>query len=133
MIIADIFIYAIAILIIAATVAAVASKVMSARKNRQPSVVNGIHAKRISWTVTIAAALLLIVTFLTAPTAMMIVNGNAYDDTLWLRASGMCVTSCIALIAAAIACVIFGLIQNRRSGNRQPAASMFIRTKRAKR
>ena len=111
--IADIVITIITALLSIALIAAAASKFLSLRKNRSASTLNGIPAKRITWTVTAFTILLLAITFLALPADTLIVNGKDFDDTLMLRLTGMCVTSSIVLLIAASISLCFGYFRKK--------------------
>ena len=71
-------------------------------------VVNNIPARRISVCVALGTLLLLVLTFALSSTDALKVNGAAYTDTFWLRASGMFVGTSLLMIVAAIAAVVYG-------------------------
>ena len=71
-------------------------------------VVNNIPARRISVCVALGTLLLLVLTFALSSTDALKVNGAAYTDTFWLRASGMFVGTSLLMVVAAIAAVVFG-------------------------
>ena len=106
--IADIFIWLVLVLLVVACVAVVASKIVGLRRNKPLLVVNGIPAKRITWGVTAATVLLLLVTFVALPVDTMIINGIEYNDTTWLRVANMCVVTSLVLMLVAAVGVIVG-------------------------
>lgn len=71
-------------------------------------VVNNIPARRISVCVALGTLLLLVLTFALSSTDALKVNGAAYTDNFWLRASGMFVGTSLLMIVAAIAAVVYG-------------------------
>ena len=78
-------------------------------KNRYAGrVVNGIHTTRLAAVVAASTALLLAATFALAPTHSIVVNGDAYADTFWLRTAGMFIDTSLLMIAAAVGAVLFG-------------------------
>ena len=71
-------------------------------------VVNNIPARRISVCVALGTLLVLVLTFALSSADALKVNGAAYTDTFWLRASGMFVGTSLFMVVAAIAAVAFG-------------------------
>lgn len=68
-----------------------------------------VVARRIAWGVTVLLVITLAVTGLFASTQPIIINGQAFFDTLWLWMSDMLINSSITLIAVALVCVLFGM------------------------
>ena len=71
-------------------------------------VVNNIPVRKIGLAVAAGTALMLLLTFLLASSAPMRINGLNYTDTFWLKASGMFVSTSLAMIFVAIAAVVYG-------------------------
>ena len=101
-------------LLVGAIVAVSCSKILSLRKNQTPAVVNGIHGKRVTWCVTGVVIAVLAVTCLALPADRLYVNGEAYDDTLWLHVTNMFVASSLFLIIIGLCAIVFGVFQNKR-------------------
>lgn len=74
----------------------------SARTAKSESVVNGVPVKRITIGVAAGTVALLILTFLLSSSQPLVINGQPYAETFWLKTSGMFVTSSILLIAIAV-------------------------------
>lgn len=126
-VLADIMIILMMVLVAIACIAVVVSKVTSARKNRSVKMVNGIHAKRITYIATASTIVVLALTFLLLPSENMMINGEEYAENYMIRLANMSVASSLILIAAAVISIIYGMMQDRRSGNRKDIASMLIR------
>ena len=71
-------------------------------------VVNNIPARRISMCVALGTLLVLVLTFALSSDDSLKINGAAYTDSFWLRASGMFVGTSLFMVVAAIAAVAFG-------------------------
>ena len=69
---------------------------------------NNIPVRKIGLAVAAGTALMLLLTFLLASSAPMRINGLDYTDTFWLKASGMFVSTSLAMIFVAIAAVVYG-------------------------
>lgn len=78
---------------------------------------HGIRGRRISqvtWGVTVV---LLIVTFVLGSSSPLLVNGQNYQDWLWLKVSDMLVYSTVIMLVVAVAAVLFGATRYIRKGN----------------
>ena len=79
------------------------------RKNRGENVVvNNVPARRIAVAVIVGTALVLGVTFAFASTDALVVNGERFADTFWLRTAGMFIGTSLSLIGVAVAAVVYG-------------------------
>lgn len=89
---------------LAATLAAVVvSSVMSARRRlSDAAVVNGINTPLIVGITAAAVVACLIITYVTGSSQPIIIGGEEYADTLWLKASEMFINTAIVLLAAII-------------------------------
>ena len=74
---------------------------------------NGIHGKRITLCVTIGTVVLLAFLF-ALPSSSIYVNGELFEEKLWLRAANMFVVASVLLIIIGIGAILFGIIRNRR-------------------
>lgn len=110
----DLVIFLMMILLVGALIAVSCSKLLSLRKNQAPAVVNGIHGKRVTWCVTGGVIAILAVTCLALPTDRLFVNGEAFDDALWLHVTNMFVASSLVLIVVGLCAIVFGMFQNKR-------------------
>lgn len=119
-----------ALLLVVAFASAIVSKLLSVRKNHAPAIVNGIRAKRITYIATSATVVTLLLSFIAMPVGKLLINGELYEDELWMRVANMCVVSCMVLFAASILSICYGFFQNRRNGNREDVLAMITRRKR---
>lgn len=102
------------LLIVASSIIAVVSKVQSVRKNKQENIVNGIPAKRITYSVTAFTIVLCIISFALIPVSPLTINAEEFDNTFWLRVSNMCIITAFILLIASVGAIIFGIARNRR-------------------
>lgn len=89
----------------------------SSRQVDEVSQSHGIRGRRISqvtWGVTVV---LLIVTFVLGSSSPLLVNGQNYQDWLWLKVSDMLVYSTVIMLVVAVAAVLFGATRYIRKGN----------------
>ena len=101
------------ILLVGTFVVACLSKWHSVHANHTPAVVNGIHGKRITLGVTLGTIALMVVLF-ALPSSSIYVNGELFEEKLWLRAANMFVVASVLLIIIGIGAILFGVIINRR-------------------
>lgn len=90
------------------------SKIHSLRNNHDEEIENGIHGKRITYSVVGAVLLLMALAYLALPASEMIVNGEVFNDMVWLRTANMFVVSCLVMIVAGIVAIVYGAVMNRR-------------------
>lgn len=90
------------------------SKLHSLRTNHTLPVVNGIRGKRITWGVSLGVIVVMFMSYMFIPAGEMTINGEAFSESLWLRMANMFVVTCLFLMLAGVAAIIFGLIKNRR-------------------
>lgn len=83
---------------------------------RQESMVNGVPARKIFRLTWLSTLVVLVLSFVLASSAPMLVNGDNYADWLWLKVSDMFVVTSIVLLVAAIGAVIFGATRYIRKG-----------------
>ena len=101
------------LLLVGTFVVACLSKWHSVHTNHTPTVVNGIHGKRITLCVTIGTIVLLAFLF-ALPSSSIYVNGEMFEEKIWLRAANMFVVASVLLIIIGIGAILFGIIRNRR-------------------
>ena len=101
------------LLLIGTLAVACFAKWHSVRTNHSPAVVNGIHGKRITLCVTIGTVVLLAFLF-ALPSSSIYVNGEMFEEKIWLRAANMFVVASVLLIIIGIVAILFGIIRNRR-------------------
>lgn len=110
---APLFTDALLVLMLLLTVGAIGvaawSAIRSGKVNRGGErVVNNIPVRKIGLAVAAGTAAMLLLTFLLASSDPMRINGLDYTDAFWLRASGMFVSTSLAMIIVAIATVVYG-------------------------
>ena len=101
------------LLLVGTTAIACFAKWHSVRTNHSPAVVNGIHGKRITLGVTLGTIALMAVLF-ALPSSAIYVNGELFEEKLWLRAANMFVVASVLLIIIGVGAILFGIIRNRR-------------------
>lgn len=89
------------------------------RANQDEGVTNGIPARKITYITYGATALILLLTFVFGSTQAMVVNGQNFADTFWLRMSDMFVNSSLLLLVLAAGVVIFGATRYYRKEHRK--------------
>lgn len=89
------------------------------RANRSEGVTNGIPARKITYTTYGVTALLLVLTFVFGSTQSMLVNGQTFADSFWLRMSDMFVNTSLLLLALAAGVVLFGATRYYRKERRK--------------
>lgn len=89
------------------------------RANRSEGVTNGIPARKITYTTYGVTALLLVLTFVFGSTQSMLVNGQTFADSFWLRMSDMFVNTSLLLLTLAAGVVLFGATRYYRKERRK--------------
>ena len=89
------------------------------RANRSEGVTNGIPARKITYTTYGVTALLLVLTFVFGSTQSMLVNGQTFADSFWLRMSDMFVNTSLLLLVLAAGVVLFGATRYYRKERRK--------------
>lgn len=89
------------------------------KRGKEGKTVNNIPVKRLSYSVTIATLCLLLFTFLLADTTPLPINGEPYEDKLWLRLTGMFTITAIILMVLAAGLIIYGKIKDLQQEQRQ--------------
>ena len=101
------------------TIASIVAVVRGIRRaNRSEGVTNGIPARRITYTTYGITALILLLTFVFGSTQTMMVNGENFTDSFWLRITDMFVNSSLLLLVLAAGVVAFGATRYYRKGRR---------------
>ncbi len=108
------------ITLVLSLVLAVASTVHSHKLSPRKAERNGIAHRRLSLIVWLVVILCLGLTFAIGSTAPMFINGEDYEDPLWLRVADMFVYTSLTLLAAAVGAMVFGatryIRKNRKGG-----------------
>lgn len=71
-------------------------------------VINNVPARRITLSVAVGTLAVLLLTFLFSSTDALMVNGESFTDTFWLRTAGMFIGTSVLLILVAIGAVVYG-------------------------
>lgn len=74
---------------------------------------NGVPKGRIAWLTAGVLVVTLVVTWLTASTQPLNINGRIYDDALWLRMSDMLIHTAIVLVVVVAGAIAFSAIRTR--------------------
>lgn len=77
-------------------------------------IVNNIPAKKIAYSTVAAIVAMLVLTFAFGSSDMLIINGQEYTDTLWLKAADMFVSSALLLVAIGVMIIIVATVANSR-------------------
>jgi len=104
----DVIFFSIYVLLVAAVVMTLCSVYRSVRMS-DPSqrVENRIPVRRISWGVAILLVVVLVVTFLLGNSQPMLINGERFSNTVWLKVSDMFIYTAIILGFLAVVAVVF--------------------------
>lgn len=81
-------------------------------RGKAQRVQNNIPVKKISYSVLIGTAVLLLFTFLVGSSAPMSINGTPYTDRLWLKTSDMFILTSVVMMLLAVGALIAGAIRN---------------------
>ena len=100
-----------------AVVLTIGSIIIGIRKGNGKKRCNNIPLTKIGWGVTALLAVTLLLTFLTGNTDSIPVNGKAYSDSLWLRASTMFVLTSAVMMIVAVAIAIVSMIRKMMNSN----------------
>ena len=101
------------LLIIGTLALTIFSLVMAYRnRNKSAAVVNNVPAARIAYIISGGVVALLILTFLFGSSAPMVINGEQYNQTLWLKTADMFIFTAIAMLFVAIAAVEYSSIKH---------------------
>lgn len=101
------------LLIIGTLALTIFSLVMAYRnRNKSAAVVNNVPAARIAYIISGGVVALLILTFLFGSSAPMVINGEQYTQTLWLKTADMFIFTAIAMLVLAIAAVAYSSIKH---------------------
>lgn len=80
----------------------------SKRNSKGEMKMNGIPAGNIVWITWGGTLALLVLTFVLGSSGMILINGQAFTDWLWLKLSDMFLWSSATLLLCAIGAVLFG-------------------------
>ena len=117
-ILTDLVIVLMILLLVVAIALVIYSKVHSLRTNHAPAIVNGIKGKRVTVIITAGVLALMLLSYLAIPAGKLIINGEEYTDTVWLRMANMFVISSVVLIIAGITAIAYGVLSNMREKKR---------------
>ena len=88
---------------------AIYSFVRAGKRNSKGKMkMNGIPAGNIVWITWGGTLVLLVLTFVLGSSGMILINGQAFTDWLWLKLSDMFIWSSATLLLCAIGAVLFG-------------------------
>ena len=115
----DIVLYTIYVLLAAAVLLTVWSVVRGFRRcggTKVRGYENGVPVRRIAWLTVGVLVVTLVVTWLTASTQPLNINGKTYADVFWLRISDMLINTAIVLIVMVVGVMIFSEIKTKIKG-----------------
>lgn len=78
---------------------------------KSPSVVNGIPAGKITLATVIGTIVMLVITFLTGTDNKLTVNGNVYENALWLKVADMFIFTSLMMFVLAAVIVLYGVVR----------------------
>lgn len=78
---------------------------------KSPSVVNGIPAGKITLATVIGTIVMLVITFLTGTDNKLTVNGDIYENTLWLKVADMFIFTSLMMFVLAAVIVLYGVVR----------------------
>ncbi|MGM9705376.1 MAG: hypothetical protein ACI3YB_05235 [Prevotella sp.] len=79
------------------------------------SIINGVNRSRILLSVNMLLIVLLLLTFLCASSAPLIINGESFDDVLSLKTADMFVSTSFIMIVLSISAIVFDTVRNQRN------------------
>lgn len=109
----DVVIVFMYLMVAAGVAAAVYAVVMERKRRSRQSVENGIPVGKIERGTLVLLVALLAVSFLLGSSAPIKVDGEVFDSVFWLKATDMLIYTSLALIAVAVAAVVFSVAGNR--------------------
>lgn len=92
------------------------------KRSREQSPTRGVPARPVAYA---AAGLLvgtMILSFLLASTRPLLINGEVFDDTFWLRVTDMFIWTLIVMLTVAVAGVLIGMSGLSRRGKGRKGA-----------
>jgi len=104
----DVLIFVMWLFLLGGVALAVFSMVRDYRSSKSEAVVNGVPVRRIFRITWFSLLAVLLVTFLLGGSDPMLINGQNYDDWLWLKLSDMFVVTSVLMLLAGVATVCFG-------------------------
>lgn len=78
---------------------------------KSPSVVNGIPAGKITLATVIGTIVMLVITFLTGTDNKLTVNGDVYENALWLKVADMFIFTSLMMFVLAAVIVLYGVVR----------------------
>ena len=114
----DIVLYTIYVLLAAAVLLTVWSVVRGFRRSGGVKVQgceNGVPVRRIAWLTAGVLVVTLAVTWLTASTQPLNINGKTYADAFWLRISDMLINTALVLVVIVSIAVIYSTLRSQCS------------------
>lgn len=114
----DIVLYTIYVLLAAAVLLTVWSVVRGFRRSGGLKVrgyENGVPVRRIAWLTAGVLVVTLAVTWLTASTQPLNINGKTFADAFWLRISDMLINTALVLVVIVSAVVIYSMLKSQCS------------------
>ena len=114
----DIVLYTIYVLLAAAVLLTVWSVVRGFRRSGGLKVrgyENGVPVHRIAWLTAGVLVVTLAVTWLTASTQPLNINGKTFADAFWLRISDMLINTALVLVVIVSAVVIYSMLKSQCS------------------
>ena len=112
----DIVLYAIYVLLTAAillTVWSVVRGFMLYGGMKARGYENGVPVRRIAWLTAGLLVVTLAVTWLTASTEPLNINGKTYTDIFWLRISDMFIITALVLIIITAGTAVFSILKSK--------------------
>ncbi len=77
-------------------------------------IVNGIHARKITFLVFISLFMLLLLTFFLGSTSSIQINGMVFSDKIWLQVTDMFINTILTMLLVLVGVVVLGTIHNRK-------------------
>ena len=114
----DIVLYTIYVLLAAAVLLTVWSAVRGFRRSGGLKVrgyENGVPVRRIAWLTAGVLVVTLAVTWLTASTQPLNINGKTFANAFWLRISDMLINTALVLVVIVSAVVIYSMLKSQCS------------------
>jgi hypothetical protein len=87
------------------------------RRDKSSSEYNGIPARLIAMAVAGGTILLMVITWFFGSKTQMMVNGNNFSDSFWLKTADMFVVSILIMLATAIATTLYATWRSRHNSS----------------
>ena len=104
----DVLIILMWLFLVGGVVLAVGSMIKDYRSSKTEAVINGVPVRRIFRITWIGTLAVLVLSFLLGGSDPMLINGENYDDWVWLKLSDMFVVTSLLMLLAGIGAVCFG-------------------------